>query len=71
MHPAPPPKPKKPPRLPHAVDPDDARKALAATKGFAGASGVTTIDKDRNATKGATIIAIKNGKLVFHKTVEP
>ena len=47
------------------------RDALAATKGFAGASGVTTIDKDRNATKGATIIAIKNGKLQFYKTVEP
>lgn len=47
------------------------RDALAATKNFAGATGVTTIDKDRNATKGATIIAIKGGKLGFHKTVAP
>jgi branched-chain amino acid transport system substrate-binding protein len=47
------------------------RDALAATKNFAGASGVTTIDKDRNASKGATIIAIKDGKLSFHKTVDP
>jgi branched-chain amino acid transport system substrate-binding protein len=47
------------------------RDALAATKDFAGASGVTTIDKDRNATKGATIIAIKGGKLQFAKTVAP
>ncbi|MEO6246286.1 MAG: ABC transporter substrate-binding protein [Opitutaceae bacterium] len=47
------------------------RDALAATKDFAGASGVTTIDKDRNATKPATIIAIKGGKLAFHKTVAP
>ncbi|MSU47513.1 MAG: ABC transporter substrate-binding protein [Opitutus sp.] len=47
------------------------RDALAATKDFAGASGVTTIDKDRNATKGATIIAIKGGKLSFAKTVAP
>ena len=47
------------------------RDALAATKNFSGASGVTTIDKDRNASKGATIIAIKDGKLQFHKTVDP
>ncbi len=47
------------------------RDALAATKDFAGASGVTTIDQDRNATKPATIIAIKGGKLQFHKTVAP
>ena len=47
------------------------RDALAATTDFAGASGLTTIDKDRNATKPATIIAIKGGKLQFHKTVAP
>jgi branched-chain amino acid transport system substrate-binding protein len=47
------------------------REALATTKNFSGATGITTIDKDRNATKGATIIAIKNGKLEFNKTVEP
>lgn len=47
------------------------RDALAATKNFSGASGVTTIDKERNATKGATIIAIKGGRLAFNKTVEP
>ena len=47
------------------------RDALAATKNFPGASGVTTLDKDRNASKAATIIAIKGGKLQFHKTVAP
>jgi len=47
------------------------RDALAATKNFTGASGVTTIDDKRNATKGATIIAIKDGKLQFFKTVAP
>src|SRR5581483_10491247 len=47
------------------------RDALAATKDFSGASGVTTIDQDRNATKPATIIAIQNGKLGFYKTVAP
>ena len=47
------------------------REALAATKNFSGASGSTTIDKDRNASKPATIITITDGKLKFHKTVAP
>ena len=47
------------------------RDALAATKDFPGVSGVTTIDKDRNASKAATIIALKDGKALFHKTVAP
>lgn len=47
------------------------RDAIAATRDFSGASGVTTIDKDRNATKGAAIIAVKNGKLEFYKTIAP
>ena len=47
------------------------RDAIAATKNFSGASGVTTLDKSRNASKPATIIAIKDGKLAFHKTVAP
>ena len=47
------------------------RDALAATKNFAGASGITTIDANRNASKGAVVIAIKNGKLEFNKTVAP
>jgi branched-chain amino acid transport system substrate-binding protein len=47
------------------------RDALAATKDVPGASGITTLDKDRNASKPATIIAIKDGKMVFNKTVGP
>jgi len=47
------------------------RDALAATKDFSGVSGKTTIDKDRNASKPATIIALKDGKALFHKTVAP
>ena len=47
------------------------RDALAATKNFAGATGVTTLDKNRNASKPATIIAIKDGKMTFAKTVAP
>ncbi|PAW65454.1 MAG: ethanolamine utilization protein EutJ [Opitutia bacterium Tous-C1TDCM] len=47
------------------------RDAIATTRNFSGASGVTTLDKDRNASKPATIIAIKDAKLHFHKTVAP
>ena len=47
------------------------REAIGATKNFSGASGVTTLDKDRNASKPATIIAIKDGKLAFAKNVAP
>ena len=47
------------------------RDALAATKDYPGASGMTTLDQDRNASKAATIIAIKDGKQQFYKTVAP
>ena len=47
------------------------RNALAATMNFAGVTGVTNIDANRDASKPAAIIAIKNGKLEFLKTVAP
>ncbi len=47
------------------------RNALADTKNYSGVTGITTLDKDRNASKPATIIAIKEGKLTFLKTVAP
>lgn len=47
------------------------RDALAATKQFPGITGVTTIDENRDASKPAAIIAIRDGKLHFHKTVAP
>jgi branched-chain amino acid transport system substrate-binding protein len=47
------------------------RDALAATRNFAGVTGVTNIDANRDASKPAAIIAIKNGKLEFLKTVAP
>ncbi len=47
------------------------RDALAATKDFEGATGSTTMDANRDATKPATIIAIREGKLNFLETVAP
>lgn len=47
------------------------RDALAATRDFSGATGITTIDANRDASKPATIIAIREGKLNFLETVAP
>ena len=47
------------------------RDALAATKNFSGVTGVTNIDANRDASKPAAILAIKDGKLSFLKTVAP
>jgi len=47
------------------------RDALATTKDYEGVTGTTTIDKDRNATKAAVIIAVKDGKFKFLESVAP
>jgi branched-chain amino acid transport system substrate-binding protein len=47
------------------------RDAVAATRNFRGATGETTIDANRDASKPATIIAIRGGKLHFLETVAP
>ncbi len=47
------------------------RDALAATKDFDGVTGKTTIDAERNATKGAVIITVKDGKFKYVKTITP
>jgi branched-chain amino acid transport system substrate-binding protein len=49
----------------------ELRRALAETKDFHGVTGVTTIDANRDASKPAAILAIKDGKLSFLKTVAP
>jgi branched-chain amino acid transport system substrate-binding protein len=47
------------------------RDAIAATKDFEGVTGKTTMDKNRDATKPATIITIKNGKFQYVTTIYP
>lgn len=54
-----------------ATDGPKLRDALAATKGFDGVTGKTTIDANRNATKGAVIITVKDGKFKYVQTIEP
>jgi branched-chain amino acid transport system substrate-binding protein len=53
------------------TDPLRIRDALAATKDFPGASGVTTIDEQHNAKKAIVIIEIKDGKFTYRTKIEP
>ena len=47
------------------------RDALAATKDFAGVTGNITIDANRNASKPAVILTIKNGQFKYVETIAP
>jgi branched-chain amino acid transport system substrate-binding protein len=47
------------------------RDAIAATKDFPAVTGMITIDKDRNATKSAVILTVKDGKFAYVETVNP
>jgi branched-chain amino acid transport system substrate-binding protein len=47
------------------------RDAIAATKDFAGASGVITLNADRDALKALVFIQIKDGKFTYNATVKP
>ena len=47
------------------------REAIATTKGFPGVTGKITIDAQRNATKSAVILTVKNGKFAYVETVDP
>jgi len=54
-----------------AADSVKIRDALAETKDFKGATGVITLDKDRNAVKSAVINEVKGGKFVYLSTINP
>ena len=47
------------------------RDALAATRDFPGATGLTTLDAKRDATKPAVIITVKDGKFQYVETITP
>jgi branched-chain amino acid transport system substrate-binding protein len=47
------------------------RDAIAATKDLKGVTGTTRIDKNRDATKPATVITIKGGKFQYVETIQP
>jgi branched-chain amino acid transport system substrate-binding protein len=47
------------------------RDAIAATKDFPGVTGKITIDEQRNATKSAVILTVKDGRFRFVETINP
>ncbi|MCC6422607.1 MAG: ABC transporter substrate-binding protein [Phycisphaerales bacterium] len=51
------------------ADPKAIRDALAQTRDFAGASGIITIDAERNAKKPAVILEIRDGKTHLVDTI--
>lgn len=53
------------------TDPAKIRDAIASTKDFPGASGITTIDEHHNARKSVVILKIANGKFNYAGTVKP
>ena len=54
-----------------STEPAKVRDALAATRNLEGVSGRTTIDAQRNASKPAVIVEVRNGSFRFVQTVEP
>jgi len=47
------------------------RDAIAATKEFPGATGLTTLDANRDASKPAVMITVKDGKFQYLETITP
>jgi branched-chain amino acid transport system substrate-binding protein len=47
------------------------RDALAATSNFPGATGLTTLDANRDASKPAVIITVKDGQFAYVESVSP
>jgi branched-chain amino acid transport system substrate-binding protein len=57
----------------HAGSTDAAkiRDAIAAEKDFPGVTGIITMDANRNASKPAVIVTIKNGEFKYVETIAP
>jgi branched-chain amino acid transport system substrate-binding protein len=53
------------------ADPELITKALAATKGFEGVTGNTTINATHDAEKPVGIVVIENGKKTYIGSIEP
>ena len=54
-----------------STDGDKIRKAIGATKDFAGVTGTITINAERNAVKPAVILKVENGKYLLVETITP
>ena len=58
-------------RRANSTDPAKIRDAIAKTSGFVGATGITTLDANGDATKSAYIKAVQGGNFVFKTIVNP
>ena len=54
-----------------STDPTLLRDALAATKGFAGVTGVISMDAERNAVKPAVVLKLQDAKYIYQETIQP
>src|SRR6185436_15495439 len=54
-----------------STDGQKIRDALAATKEFEGVTGKTTMDAQRNASKPAVIVTIKDGNFKYVESFAP
>lgn len=54
-----------------STEPAKVREALAATKDFDGVTGRISIDAERNATKPAVVLTIKDGQFRYAETIAP
>ncbi len=54
-----------------SADPEAIAKALAATKGFEGVTGKTTINATHDAEKPVGLVVIKDGKKVYEGEIVP
>jgi len=53
------------------VDNEAIREQLAATRTYRGATYIHSYDENRHPIKSAVVMQIKNGRIQFHKQVEP
>jgi branched-chain amino acid transport system substrate-binding protein len=53
------------------ADPDKLRDAIAATRDFPGVTGRITLDANRNASKPAVVLQVRDGAFRYVETVAP
>lgn len=53
------------------TDPQPLRDAIAATRDFPGVTGRLTLDANRNASKSAVVMTIKDGQFKYVETIAP
>ncbi|MBI4357281.1 MAG: ABC transporter substrate-binding protein [Gammaproteobacteria bacterium] len=54
-----------------SLTPEGIRNALATTKGFAGVTGVITMDENRNPTKSAVVVQVAGTTNKYVTTIQP